>query len=171
MSFLKDILSELKQEAAVTRRHLEKVNFENVDFRPHEKSEKLGRLAIHVAEIMAWWKQCLENSELNFIDFRPKEIESTDELLTYFDTLLAKSEEALENANESELEKIWSMKYGEEMLMALNKKEVLRKFCMNHLIHHRAQLGVYLRMLNIPVPAVYGPSADDSHVTLIEKFM
>ena len=170
MNFLQDILSELKQEGAVTRRHLEKVDFEKAEFQPHEKSEKLGRLAIHVAEIIAWWKNVLENSELNFIDFEPREINSTSELLEYFDGLLKDAEKAIQNADETELTKDWSMKYGDDILFTLNKKEVLRKFCLNHLIHHRAQLGVYLRMLDIPIPAVYGPSADDENITLIEKF-
>ncbi|MCM5663996.1 DinB family protein [Galbibacter mesophilus] len=170
MSFLQDILNELKQEGAVTRRHLEKVDFKSVDFQPHEKSEKLGRLAIHVAEIIAWWKNVLENSDLNFIDFEPREIKTTEELLNYFDGLFSEAKNAIENADEAELSKNWSMKYGDDILFTLNKKEVLRKFCLNHLIHHRAQLGVYLRMLDIPVPAVYGPSADDENITLIEKF-
>ncbi len=170
MNFLQDILSELRQEGAVTRQHLAKVNFNKSEFQPHEKSEKFGRLAIHVAEIIAWWKNVLENNELNFIDFKPIEIKSTSELLEYFDGLLNDAEEAIQNADETELNKNWSMKYGDDVLFTLNKKEVLRKFCLNHLIHHRAQLGVYLRMLDIPIPAVYGPSADDETITLIEKF-
>jgi len=112
----------------------------------------------------------LENNELNFIHFEPKEIKSTNELLEYFDGLLADAEKTIKKTDKTELSKNWSMKYGDEILFTLNKKEVLRKFCLNHLIHHRAQLGVYLRMLNIPVPAVYGPSADDENITLTEKF-
>ena len=88
MDFLTDIASELKQEAAVTRRFLELVPFDQKDFQPHEKSEKLGRLAIHVAEIIAWWKACLEKPSLDFIDFEPKEIQSAAELVAYFDELL-----------------------------------------------------------------------------------
>ncbi len=170
MEFLQDILSELRQEAEVTRRYLENVDFSRSEFQPHEKSEKLGRLAVHVAEILAWWINVLESNELNFIDFEPRDISSTDELLEYFDKLLEDAIKAISNANETELTKEWSMKYGEDVLFTLNKKEVLRKFCLNHLIHHRAQLGVYLRMLDIPVPAVYGPSADDDNITLIRKF-
>lgn len=95
----------------------------------------------------------LVNNELNFIHFEPKEIKSTSELLEYFDGLLADAEKTIKKNDETELSKNWSMKYGEETLFTLNKKEVLRKFCLNHLINHRAQLGVYLRMLNIPVSA------------------
>lgn len=170
MNYLQDILSELKQEGAVTRRYLEKVDFGRADFKPHEKSEKLGRLAIHLVELMTWWKNVLTQNELNFIDFEPKEIKTTSELLNYFDDLLKEATAAIENAHESELEKDWSMKYGDKTLFTISKKEVLRKFCLNHLIHHRAQLGVYLRMLDISIPAIYGPSADDKNVTLIEKY-
>lgn len=170
MNFKEDLLAELKQEAAVTRRFLASVPFDKKEFQPHEKSETLGRLAIHVVEIIAWWEQSLNNDELDFIDFEPKEINDTKELLTYFDELLIKAERALKEANATEFDKKWSMRYGDDVLFTLNKKEVLRKFCMNHLIHHRAQLGVYLRILGVPVPAVYGPSADDFNVTLIEPF-
>ncbi|MFK8005340.1 MAG: DinB family protein [Saprospiraceae bacterium] len=170
MNLAKDFLNELKQEAAVTRRFLESVPFEKRNFKPHKKSESLGRLAIHVAEIIAWWKSCLQDDELDFIDFEPKEINSTKELLSYFDQLLKESIQAFEEVEEKEFEKNWSMKHGEEVLFTLNKKEVMRKFCTNHLVHHRAQLGVYLRMLDVAVPAVYGPSADDFNITLVESF-
>lgn len=171
MSFLKDIKAELLQEAQVVRKHLERVPFEKADFQPHEKSEQLGRLAIHVAEIIGWWKACLEEDKLDFIDFEPKEISTVPALLEYFDTLLEAAIEALDNADPAILTKDWSMTYGDEVLFTLSKKEVLRKFCLNHLVHHRAQLGVYLRMLHVPVPAAYGPSADDEDVTLINPFI
>lgn len=171
MSFIKEIHEELKQEARVTRNHLERVDFDKSAFRPHKKSETLGRLAIHVAEIIGWWKACLQHERLDFIRFEPKEIHTTEALLAYFDTLLSEAEQALVEANEEELAKDWSMTYGEQILFALPKKEVLRKFCLNHLVHHRGQLGVYLRMLDIPVPATYGPSADDENVSLIDRFL
>lgn len=165
-----ELLQELALEAQVTRRYLEKVPFERADFKPHEKSERLDHLAIHVAEIVAWWKECVDNDELNFIDFKQKEIKSTPELLSYFDGLLADSVGALSKVSEAELERDWSMTHGEDVLFTLKKKQVLRIFCMNHLIHHRSQLGVYLRLLDVPVPAAYGPSADDEDVILITPF-
>lgn len=170
MNFIQNILNELQQEAAVTRKHLERVPFDQATFQPQEKSETLGRLAIHVAEIIAWLKSSIQDSELNFINFKPKDIQSTTELLAYFDELLADAIQAFQTVKEKDLNQNWSMKYGEEVLFTLPKREVLRKFCMNHLIHHRSQLGVYLRLLDIPIPAVYGPSADDEEVTLIELF-
>ena len=170
MNFLEEITNELRQEAGVTRRYLEQVDFGDRNFQPHNNSEKLGRLAIHVAEIIAWWKNILEHEELNFLNFEPKPIDSTEELLTFYDHLCGEAMTSLTKASESQLDKNWSMKYGDEILFTLNKREVLRKFCMNHLIHHRAQLGIYLRMLGKSIPATYGPSADDTNVTLIESF-
>ena len=169
MALANDLLNELKGEAIVTRKYLERVPFDKQDFQPHEKSEKLGRLAIHVAEIIAWWKECIINDELDFINFEPKEINSTEELLAYFDELLKEAIETLSEAKNKDFEKEWSMRHGEDILFTLPKKQVVRTFCMNHLIHHRAQLGVYLRILDIPVPATYGPSADDEDVTLINR--
>ena len=81
MSIGQELLQELSLEAAVTRRFLERIPFAKVEFRLHEKSEQLGHLAIHVAEIIAWWKECIDNDELNFVDFKQKKIKSTDELL------------------------------------------------------------------------------------------
>lgn len=165
-----ELLQELTLEAAVTRRFLERVPFDKAEFKLHEKSEQLGHLAIHVAEIIAWWKQCIDNYELNFIDFKQKEITSTEELLSYFDGLLTEAKKALSEVKDEELEKDWSMTHGDDILFTLPKKLVLRIFCMNHLVHHRSQLGSYLRQLDIPVPAAYGPSADDEDVILINRF-
>jgi uncharacterized damage-inducible protein DinB len=170
MKIGQELLQELTIEAEVTRRFLESVPFDQLDFQPTEKSETLGRLAIHVAEIIACWTSCIENDKLDFIDFEPKDIKSKEELLAYFDNLLAIAKSSLINAKDEIFEKEWSMTYGDEILFTLPKKQVARIFCMNHLVHHRAQLGIYLRLLDIPVPATYGPSADDENVLLINRF-
>ena len=170
MTIGQELLQELILEAAVTRRYLENVPFTKLDYKPTEKSEALGRLAIHVAEIVAWWTACIENDKLDFIDFEPKDVKSKTELLNYFDYLLADAKNSLSNVKDKEFEKEWSMTHGEDVLFTLPKKQVVRLFCMNHLVHHRSQLGVYLRLLDIPVPATYGPSADDENVTLINPF-
>ena len=170
MTIGQELLQELILEAAVTRRYLENVPFTKLDYKPTEKSEALGRLAIHVAEIVAWWTACIENDKLDFIDFEPKDVKSKTELLNYFDDLLADAKNSLSNVKDKEFEKEWSMTHGEDVLFTLPKKQVVRLFCMNHLVHHRSQLGVYLRLLDIPVPATYGPSADDENVTLINPF-
>lgn len=167
MPIAQDLLKELQQEAAVTRRYLASVPFEQATFKPHEKSEQLNHLAIHIAEIIAWWKAVIEQEELDFVDFVQKEITSTDALLAYFDELLEEAIQVLTQAKDENFDQLWSMRHGEMILFTLPKKQVVRTFCMNHLIHHRAQLGVYLRLLNIAVPATYGPSADDEQVSLI----
>lgn len=170
MTIGQELLQELTLEAKVTRLFLELVPFDKAAYKPTEKSETLGRLAIHVAEIIAWWTSVVETNKLDFIDFEPKEIKSTEELLYYFDNLLADAKKSLSNAKDEEFEKEWSMTHGDDILFSLPKKQVARLFCMNHLVHHRSQLGIYLRLLDIPVPATYGPSADDGNVILITRF-
>ena len=170
MTIGQELLAELTLEAEVIRRYLAAVPFEKREFQPTEKSEKLGRLAIHVAEIIAWWKNVIEEDKLDFIDFEPKAIATTDGLLNYFDDLLMESKKALQIVADEALNKEWSMTHGDETYFTLPKKQVLRIFCMNHLVHHRAQLGVYLRLLGVPAPATYGPSADDFEMILTRKF-
>lgn len=170
MTIGQELLEELTLEAAVTRRYLENVPFNKLEYKPAGKSETLGRLAIHVAEIIAWFTSVIETDNLNFIDFKPKDVKTKDELLLYFDNLFADAKTSLSNVKDEEFRNEWSMTYGEDVLFKLTKKQVARFFCMNHLIHHRAQLGMYLRLLNIPVPAAYGPSADDENVILLNAF-
>jgi uncharacterized damage-inducible protein DinB len=166
----KDILNEFLLETQVTRRFLEIVPFDKKDYKPSEKSETLGRLAIHVAEIIAWWTSVIKTNKLDFKNFEPEDIKSKDALLTYFDNLVIKAKESILDITDDILEDEWSMTNGNEIYFTLPKKQVLRLFCMNHLIHHRSQLGVYLRMLDISVPASYGPSADDDLVILEKKY-
>ncbi|MEZ5046591.1 MAG: DinB family protein [Chitinophagaceae bacterium] len=163
MTLNETLLAELKQEAQATRKLLERVPLEKGEYKPHEKSMTLLRLATHVAEISGWWKECLLHDELDFAkaDFTPKAINSTEELLAYHDTLLANAEKILNETPESEFEKPWTMRQGEMIFFTLPKKVVVRTWCLNHLYHHRAQLGVYLRMLDIALPGIYGPSADE----------
>ena len=170
MTIGQGFLQELTLEAAVTRRYLASVPFDKLDFQPTEKSEKLGRLAVHVAEIVAWWKSCVEADKLDFMGFEPKEFTSSETLLAYFDGLLAEATKALSEVKNAEFKKKWSMTHGEEVYFTLPKKQVARLFCMNHWVHHRAQLGVYLRLLGVAVPATYGPSADDFEMILTNKF-
>ena len=165
-----ELLQELTLEATVTRLYLDSVPFDKLDYKPTAKSESLGRLTIHVAEIIAWWTSCIDNDKLDFIDFEPKDIKTKGELLSYFDNLLADAIPSLTTVKDVEFDKDWSMTYGEDILFTLPKRQVARLFCMNHLVHHRSQLGVYLRLLDIPVPATYGPSADDDDVILIKPF-
>lgn len=170
MSIGKTFLRELLLESQVTRKYLSLVPFAKADFKPAEKSEALGRLAIHVAEITSWWTSCVKDDKLDFINFEPADIKSTAALLEYFDRLLNEAKTALLTVEDNEFEREWSMVYGDDVLFTLPKFQVARVFCMNHLVHHRAQLGVYLRILEIPLPAVYGPSADNDEVITIRPF-
>lgn len=171
MTIGQELLQELTLEGAVTRRFLESVPFDKLEYQPTEKSETLGRLAVHVAEIVAWWTSVCETDRLDFIDFEPREFSTNDELLFYFDELFAAAKRSLANVKDEEFEQNWSMVHGDEILFTLPKKQVARLFCMNHLVHHRAQLGMYLRLLCVIVPATYGPSADDDDVILIRPMV
>lgn len=157
------LLVEFQQEAANTRKLLALVPTDNLEYKPHEKSMSLGRLSIHVAEIAGWWKECLINDELDFAkeDFTPKVFETNAALLAYYDDLVSKAETILHEVADEEFSKPWTMRNGEQIYFTMPKAAVVRTWCLNHWYHHRAQLGVYLRLLNIPVPGVYGPSADD----------
>lgn len=167
---LQDIYHELQQEAAVTRKFLERVPFDQLSYQPTAKSETLGRLAVHVAEIVAWWESVLTTEALDFIDFEPCEFENVAQLLDYYDGLLAAALQAIQDATPATMVGTWSMRHGEIVYFTLSKMQALRIFCMNHWIHHRAQLGMYLRLLDVPLPATYGPSADDEDVLLITPF-
>jgi uncharacterized damage-inducible protein DinB len=170
MTIAQELLQELTLEAAVTRKYLDSVPFDKLEYKPTEKSETLGRLAIHVAEIITWWTSVVETNGLDFENFEPKEIQTKEALLEYFDDLLEAAKLSLTNTKDDIFTDKWSMTYGEEIFFTLPKKQVARLFCMNHFVHHRAQLGMYLRMLGVAVPATYGQSADDENVILIKPF-
>ncbi len=163
MKLSQTLLAELQQEAAATRKLLAVIPFEKADYKPHEKSMSLSKLASHVAEISGWWKECLLHDELDFAkgDFTPKKFNSTAEIVAFHDDLVKKAEKILTEINEEEFQRNWTMRNGAEIYFTLPKAVVVRTWCMNHLYHHRAQLGVYLRMLNVPLPGIYGPTADE----------
>lgn len=163
MSIGKKLWAELQQEAANTRRLLAVVPFDKADFKPHEKSMSLKRLASHVAEINGWWKECLVHDELDFAKDagKPKEYHSTEDIVAWHDELVAKAKIILNDTPDEEFAKPWTMRQGEMIFFTLPKAEVVRTWCLNHLYHHRGQLTVYLRLLNVPLPGMYGPTADD----------
>lgn len=123
----------------------------------------LLRLATHVAEISGWWKECLVNDVLDFAvgDFTPKVLTSTDDIVALHDKMVLQAEQILTDTPESEFANLWTMRSGDIVYFTLPKAEVVRTWCMNHLYHHRAQLTVYLRMLDVPLPGMYGPTADE----------
>jgi uncharacterized damage-inducible protein DinB len=163
MNFAQQFIAEIQQEATATKRLLAIVPWEKADYKPHEKSMTLKRLASHVAEIGGWWKECLVQDELDFAkdSGKPKEYNSTEDIVAWHDELVQKAVTILQNTPDEEFAKPWSMRQGEQVFFTLPKAVVVRTWCLNHLYHHRGQLTVYLRLLNIPLPGTYGPSADD----------
>ncbi|MBC7694944.1 MAG: DinB family protein [Burkholderiales bacterium] len=156
------LLEEVMQEAEATRNLLSLIPFDKADFVPHQKSMTLLRLATHVAEISGWWKECLLDDELDFAkgDSTPKVFNSTADIVALHDKHILQAEKILNEVNEDEFLKLWTMRAGEMIFFTKPKAEVARTWCMNHLYHHRGQLTVYLRLLNIPLPAVYATTAD-----------
>lgn len=164
MTIANQMLAELQQEGIATRKMLALVPLDKKDWKPHEKSMPLGNLSRHVAEIYGWPKETVQDDELDFskMDHKPAEITSNDQLLGLFDKCMAKAKEVLENTPDEEMAKPWTMRDGETVFFTMPKAQVMRTWVLNHSVHHRAQLGVYLRLLDIPIPGCYGPSADES---------
>lgn len=164
MNFTKMFLAELQHESESTRKMLERVPSEFLGLKPHEKSMTLGRLASHVAELPSWAKMTLETDELNFetANYTPPVVNSTEDILKIFDNTLQTARQAFNDfKNEEDYFKTWKLRQGDHVIFELPKFVVIRSMVMSHIIHHRAQLSVYLRMLNIPIPGMYGPSADE----------
>jgi uncharacterized damage-inducible protein DinB len=159
-----DALGDLDHELANTRRVLERLPEAQFAWKPHEKSMSLGRLASHVVELVRWQTMTLQTEELDLGGTPPPSTEgptSRDALLGTFDANVAALKEALAKASEPELRQVWTLRLGEKVLLRMPRLSVLRTMCLNHMINHRAQLSVYLRLLGVPVPAIYGPSADE----------
>jgi uncharacterized damage-inducible protein DinB len=157
------LLPEFDMEMANARKTLERVPEGKGDFRPHPKSMTLARLAGHVAEIPMWAVMTLSQDELDMgtAPQAPGLMTSRTQTLSQFDDELAKARTVLASITDADMMKTWTLKRSGKTLMAMPKVAVFRGFVMNHLIHHRAQLGVYLRMNDVPVPSIYGPSADE----------
>lgn len=155
-------LPEFDAEMASTRRVLERVPAGRFDFKPHEKSFSLEDLASHLANIPSWTAITLKTEELDMgQDFGPRDTSDTEALLAHFDRHVAEGRTALEKATVPDMAVPWTLRVGEQVVFTLPRGVVMRSFVMNHMIHHRAQLTVYLRLLDVPVPGVYGPSADE----------
>jgi uncharacterized damage-inducible protein DinB len=165
MSLSQSLLPEFDQEMAGTRRVLERVPAEKLSWKPHDKSMPFDRLAVHVAELPSWTTMTLTTSELDFAaaPYAPTQVETTQDLLNIFDKATAEARTALAGVSDEELFKPWTLRNGEHQIFSLPKIAVLRSFVMNHIIHHRAQLTVYLRLNDVPVPGLYGPSADETN--------
>jgi uncharacterized damage-inducible protein DinB len=155
-------LPEFDEEMRNTRKILERVPDDKLGYKPHEKSMALGRLAAHVAELPGWAKHTIEMEVLDLPpNFQPYIAKSREEVLATFDKNVAEARELIVRATDEELQKTWTLKFGGNTIFSMPRSMVLRSSVINHLIHHRAQLGVYLRLNEVEIPGMYGPSADE----------
>ncbi len=162
MAINEAFIGELQQEAATTRKVLERIPTENFDWKPHEKSMSMHRLATHVADMFSWVAPTMEQDELDFAKgYEEPKPANTEELVEMFDKNVAAAMESLKNAEDAVFMQNWTLRNGEQIYFQMPKAAVVRSFVMNHIVHHRVQLSVYLRLNDIPVPALYGPSADE----------
>jgi len=166
MPISKMILPEFDHEMANTRKTLERVPEDKFAWKPHEKSMTLGDLATHLGNIPSWTKNTFEMDELDVAPpgappYRLEQAKSRDELLNAFDKNVSEARAALEAASDENWQGKWSLLMTGKTIFTLPRPAVFRGFIMSHSIHHRAQLGVYLRLLDVPVPSIYGPSADE----------
>jgi uncharacterized damage-inducible protein DinB len=155
---------EFTQECANTRKTLERVpaDPEKWNWKPHEKSGSLGWMAAHVANLPGFAYAAVTTPELDLTNVQMPKIESQAGLLPAFDQISAVTAEAIANVTDEQFSETWTLRRGDMVLFARPRYEIVRGMCFNHLIHHRGQLTMYLRTLNVPVPALYGPSADEN---------
>ena len=160
MSLATSMLPEFDQEMATTRKVLARVPSEKGQWKPHPKSFALGHLAQLVATMPGWITTTLRETEINLATSPGYSFETTDSLLTQFDTHVREAREALESSTDEDFEVPWHLKHGEQILLTSPRGATVRMH-ISHLIHHRGQLSVYLRLIDVPVPSIYGPTADE----------
>lgn len=153
---------ELKHELAITRRVLERVPTEQFGWKPHAKSMSLGTLASHMANLIGFLEMSLQGPSFDLATApRPENPASTADILVRFDVNAENLHKALADVSDDAFNDIWSLTHGDKTLLSLPRTAVVRTMVLNHLIHHRGQMSVYLRLLDVPVPAIYGGSADE----------
>jgi uncharacterized damage-inducible protein DinB len=163
MTLNQTLFEELQQEANLTRKILERVPADQLSWKPHEKSMSLGRLATHLTETIQWVTNIESADSYDFLanPFKGHVAADTTELLALFEERLAKALSSLSTITDEGLEQEWSVRRGEHVLANTLRRKAIRSWALSHHIHHRGQLSVYLRLLDIPVPGMYGPSADE----------
>jgi uncharacterized damage-inducible protein DinB len=165
MTIAQQLLPEFDKEMGTTRRTLERVPNEKWEWRPHPKSSAMGSLAGHLSNIPTWANHAIGLEKLDIAPegkpLRNPPIASREKVLENFDRNVASARAAIAGASDEELSKGWTLISNGRPIFTIPRAAVLRSFVMSHIIHHRAQLGVYLRLNDIPVPATYGPSADE----------
>ena len=165
MSIAESLLPEFDREMATTRRLLERVPDGQFDWKPHRKSMSLGRLSEHLGELAQWATMTIQHAGVDLATMaRPADHQppaTRRALLDAFDSHVAAARAALVGRTDAELMAPWTLSQGTQQFFTMPKAACLRTFVMNHLVHHRGQLSVYLRMLDVPLPSIYGPSADE----------
>ncbi len=163
MTMVDSLAKELEHEAATTRRHFERLPGDKLDWRPHEKSYTAGGLASHIVECVRWGDSIFGMDELDMdpAAYQPYQAASVADLLQAFDDAVAACRQALAGVDDAAVTRPWRLKIRGRVRFEKPKAAVFRDFTLSHLIHHRGQLSVYLRLLDVPVPGSYGPSADE----------
>ena len=164
MSIADALVGEFTHEASVTRKLLERLPEDKLAWKPHEKSMSLGRLASHLAEIPEWGGTIVNDDvfDMDASDYSPKELTSRQAVLDAFDQSGEAFKKQLAGVSDEKLHEIWKMKQGGNVVVEMPRIACLRGFIMSHAVHHRGQLSVYLRENDVPIPSIYGPSADES---------
>ncbi|MGC2888143.1 MAG: DinB family protein [Candidatus Acidiferrum sp.] len=166
MTIGQSMLTEFDEEMKNTRKVLERVPDEKWNWKPHEKSGTMGWLAGHVGTVPEWITMTINTRELDYApvdgpSYQPPKIENRTQLLAAFDKGSAAARAALAGVSDEEIVKDWKLLAGGQEIFTLPRIACIRSMCMNHMIHHRAQLTVYFRLVGVPVPGLYGPSADE----------
>jgi uncharacterized damage-inducible protein DinB len=159
-----ELFPDLELELAATRRVLERVPFEHWQWKPHQKSKSLGQLATHLAELPHFGEVIASTKELDMaaVPFTPSNVKNREELLALFDERAASMRRVVASLDQKMLTQHWKLRMGEQVYLDAPRALLLRQHGVSHPVHHRAQLIVYLRLLDVPIPGLYGPSADES---------
>ncbi len=162
MSINQALIAELQQETINTKKILSIVPSDKFSWKPHEKSMSLISLAHHIAGLTGWASMVVNSDELDLATLKsPKTPDNVQELLDFLDLNLNESVSALEKTTDENLHQMWKLRMGDQVFFELPKIVVIRTMCFNHIYHHRGQLSVYLRLLDVKIPGMYGPSADE----------
>jgi len=164
MAIIDPFIHELEYEAGLTRKALERIPSDKLEFKPHPKSMTIGQLGSHLAETLEWTSAITESAEFDFVpeEYTPKIAKNTGDILAAFDANLLATKEALRTLTDKACMEPWTFKISGKVVFTLPRIAVVRSMIFSHSYHHRGQLTVYLRLLDIPVPSIYGPSADES---------
>ena len=156
------LIAEIEQEAATTRRVLERVPGDKLDWKPHSKSMTLGQLAFHIAGLTGGIAEAMTQASLDVSEIKPPSAGPIQDLLPQFDASVNRAKEILSMTDDASLMQEWSLIAGGTPIFTVPRLGLARTIMMNHVYHHRGQLSVYLRLLDVPVPSIYGPSADEN---------